>query len=302
MHMLHHHHAYPGDLLEHLRAFVAVAGACERGRSPFGPAAAELALDTSVLRRRLGTLASFVGAPLFVGRGSGTRLTAAGKRTRENALRALEAVRDLSAAAEADRGPLRIACTGTILGDLLPPVLAAMQKRHPALLFRVRRAGATAAAMLLERGEVDFAVVRASSSPGKTATRIAGDRVWLAVHEKSALARARLDRARVAREPLVGYGAGSTTMARVLDVLGPLGATAFIEVDGKAPALRYVEAGLGVAFVSALADRAPKAPGVVFREVTSWFAPVSFWLVEGEVPRHGWRTTFVELLLARRLR
>lgn len=297
MHMLHH--AYPGDLLEHLRAFVAVAAACERGRSPFGPAAAELALDPSVLRRRLGTLAAFVGAPLFVGRGSGTRLTAAGKRTHENATRALEAVRDLSAAADAERGPLRVACTGTILGDLLPPVLAAMRAKHPTLLFRVRRAGATAAATLLGRGDVDFAVVRASSPPSKTAKRIAGDRLWLAMHAKSPLCRARLDPSRVAREPLVGYGAGSTTMARVLDVLGPLGASPFIEVDGKAPALRYVEAGLGVAFVSALADRPPKAPGVVFREVTAWFAPVSFWLLEGDAPRLGWRATFVDRLLAR---
>jgi DNA-binding transcriptional LysR family regulator len=33
-------------------------------------------------------------------------------------------------------------------------------------------------------------------------------------------------------------------------VLGPLGASPWMEVDGKASALAYVEAGLGIAFVS----------------------------------------------------
>ena len=62
-------------------------------------------------------------------------------------------------------------------------------------------------------------------------------------------------------------------------VLGPHGAAPWIEVDGKSAALAYVAAGLGVAFISAVASQIPARAGVALRDVTASFSPVSFWLI-----------------------
>ena len=295
--------AYPGDLLDHLRAFTTL-GACvdRRERGAFARAAGELALDISVLRRRMQTLASFVGAPLFEGRGSHLRLTPAGARARAHGIRTLESAAELALVSREDVGPLRIACTGTVLAELLPPALRAVRDAHPRLLFRVRRAGAEASRELVASGEVDFAIVRGAERPtGVMSVRLAADRLWLAVASTNALGTAaRITMAAVARQPLVGYPPSSSTMKRVMTVLGPHGAAPWIEVDGKAAALAYVAAELGVAFVSAVASRRPERAGVVLRDVTTSFGPVSFWLIWREAEARPLpHRRFVEELRAR---
>lgn len=250
-------------------------------RQAFARAAADLAIDVSVLRRRMQALAGFVGAPLVEGRGTELRLTRAGARAREQAARALEAAAELTVAAEDDVGPLRIACTGTIFAEILPPALRALHESYPRLLYRVRRAGAEVSRALVAQGDVDFAIVRGAERPRGFATvRLGADRLWLAMPRKGPLPTVRrLTMASLARERLVGYGASSSTMRRVMAVLGPLGAAPWIEVNGKAAALAYVAAGLGIAFVSALASQRPQRAGVVLRDVTGSFGPVSFWLI-----------------------
>jgi DNA-binding transcriptional LysR family regulator len=157
--------AYPGDLLDHLRAFAHLCASVERSeRAAFARTANALALDVSVLRRRMQTLATFIGAPLVEGRGNRLRLTAAGGRVRVNAVRTLEAAAEL-ALVDDESGPLRIACTGTVITELLPPALGALRDAYPKLSFRVRRAGAEAALALVERGETDFAILRAGARP-----------------------------------------------------------------------------------------------------------------------------------------
>lgn len=273
--------AYPGDLLDHLRAFALLCTSVERGERAFARTAAELALDVSVLRRRMQTLARFIGAPLVQGRGNRLQLTPAGGRARVHALRTLEAAAELALVGEDDVGPLRIACTGTVLAELLPPALRALRDAFPRLLFRVRRAGAVASRALIAHGEVDFAIIRAVEQPaGLTAVRLAADRLWLAVPASSPLAKVRhLAMPSLAREPLIGYSRDSSTMKRVMAVLGPHGGTAWIEVDGKAAALAYVTARLGIAFVSAVASQKPARAGVALRDVTASFGTVSFWLI-----------------------
>jgi DNA-binding transcriptional LysR family regulator len=274
--------AYPGDLVDHLRAFTLLCASVERSeRGAFARTASELALDVSVLRRRMQTLAAYVGAPLVQGRGNRLQLTAAGTRARAHALRTLEAAAELSLVAAEDSGPLRVACTGTILAEVLPPALRALRDAWPRLLFRVRRAGAEASRALVARSEVDFAIIRAAERPASVASlRLAADRLWLAAPAKSAVARAsRLSMPALAREPLIGYSAESATMKRVMAVLGPHGAAPWIEVDGKAAALAYAAAGLGIAFVSAVASHKPMRSGIALRDVTSSFGPVSFWLI-----------------------
>ena len=292
--------AYPGDLLDHLRAFAQLCASVERSeRAAFARTANALALDVSVLRRRMQTLATFIGAPLVEGRGNRLRLTVAGGRARVHAIRTLEAAAELGLIGKDDTGPLRIACTGSVLAELLPPALRALRSAYPQLSFRVRRAGAEAARALLEKGEIDFGIVRAGSRPvGVASARLAADRLWLACAAASRLATSRrLAMPSIAVEPLVGYASGSSTMKRVMAVLGPLGAAPWIEVDGKAAALAYVAAGLGIAFVSAVASEKPERRAVALRDVTAHFEPIAFWLVwrEGAALPHVHRRFMAEL-------
>lgn len=295
--------SYPGDLLEHLRSFTVLAAHVERrAAGAFARAASELAIDVSVLRRRMQALTDHVGAPLVDGRGAAKRLTKAGERTRDLAGRALESVDLLVAARGArDVGPLRVACTGTFLAEVLPPVLAVVRDRHPGLRFRVRREGATASRDLLARGEIDFAIVRSTATPeGLASKRLGRDRLWLAARKEHALAAAsRVTVDAMAREPLVGYSSASSTMRRIMEVLRPHGGAPWVEVDGKTAALRYVAAGLGIAFVSLLEGQEPSHPRVSVRDVTSHFPPVSFHLVwpKGRELR-GFERTFADELVA----
>jgi DNA-binding transcriptional LysR family regulator len=230
------------------------------------------------------------------------RVTKAGAHTRELGARALDAV-DLLAGPDAakDVGPLRVACTGTFLAEVLPPVLAVVRDRHAGLRFRVRREGATASRELLARGDIDFAVIRSTSTPeGLASKRLGRDRLWLAVRKDSALAGAsRITAEAMAREPLVGYSSTSSTMRRIMDVLRPHGGTPWVEVDGKTAALRYVAAGLGIAFVSLLEGQEPSHPRVVVRDVTAHFPAVAFHLVwtRGR-DLTGYRRTFADELVA----
>jgi DNA-binding transcriptional LysR family regulator len=196
---------------------------------------------------------------------------------------------------------LRVACTGTFLAEVLPPVLATVRDRHPGLRFRIRREGATASRDLLERGDLDFAVIRSTSTPeGLASKRLGRDRLWLAMRKESALAGAsRITLDAMAGAPLIGYSSASSTMRRVMDVLRPHGATPCVEVDGKTAALRYVAAGLGIAFVSLLEGQTPSHPRVAVRDVTSHFPAVSFHLVwpRGRAPA-GFRRTFADALVA----
>ncbi len=279
--------AYPGDLLDHVRTWVTVARAVEAGPGRGAPhvrAASELAVDVSIVRRRLATLTEHVGAPLLRGRGSRASLTPAGERIRARGEELLGLAGSLGGDAPARAAPLlRVAATGAVLGELVPPALRRVRAAYPEVLLRVRRAGADTTRALVLAGDVDLGVVRSELAPeGVASTRLGEDRLWLALPRRSLLARRRgpLRTAELARAPLVGYGPSSATMRRVLAVLGPLGAEPWIEVEGKASALRYVAEGLGIAFVSTLATGpVPRAAGVVLRDVTSRFGRTSFWLV-----------------------
>src|SRR5580692_2905459 len=74
---------FPGDLVEHARAFEVFAVEIDvPGVGAFERAASKLHLDTSVLRRRVQSLAEYAGGALVVGRGRALRLTPLGARVR----------------------------------------------------------------------------------------------------------------------------------------------------------------------------------------------------------------------------
>jgi DNA-binding transcriptional LysR family regulator len=146
--------------LRHLRYFVAVAE-----EAHFGRAAARLHLSTPTLSQQVRALEAEIGAPLLVRHPRGATLSAAGEALlpeARTALRAAEAAaRDARRAAGLPDGALRIGLlTGAsdALASRLHAILAEEAPDARALLI----AGDTSHQLgLLERGELDIAILRA---------------------------------------------------------------------------------------------------------------------------------------------
>ncbi|HEU4405279.1 MAG TPA: LysR family transcriptional regulator [Polyangiaceae bacterium] len=271
---------YPGDLFEHLRAFHALAAEVERETAhAFERAAREVRLDPSVLRRRMRTLASWSGAPLWTGRGSGLRLTGAGRHLRGEASALLGRVEALGRGARPDPERLSVGGTGAFIAGLLPEIAESLLAAHPRLTLAVRRVGSEDCRAGLREGRLDFGVLRATTRPRDVrAERLCADRVWLALPAGHPLAGAsQLRRSSIAAQPIVSFGPSSQTRARTMAALESLGANVRVEVEGKAAALECVRRGLGVGLLSLLPNRPIEAPGVVMRDVTSLFPDSWFW-------------------------
>ena len=111
-------------------------------RSIFARTATALAVDVSVLRRRMQTLEAFIGAPLFEGRGNRLRLTAAGRRARVQAVRTLEAAAELALIGEqrhVKRGSFAPACSGFGRGGQTKPLSKLVQGPSEGLASRCLR-------------------------------------------------------------------------------------------------------------------------------------------------------------------
>ena len=273
---------YPGDAVEHLRSFLLLARRIEADpRGAFDATALALHLDASVLRRRVQTLGEWLGGDLLAGRGSRLRVTARGGRVVETAARVLAELGRLREALAGAAAPVAIGATGTVITELLPPALGAVRARWPEVEVRIRRSGTEASQELIRRGELDIAVVRGERPPpGFSHRRLCPDRLWAAIPTGHPLARARrIARRDLAAPPIISYRPGSFTRRRVMEPLAPLGGRVHVEVDGKAAALRYVELGLGVAFLSLVPGHRVAAEGVRLREVTRHFPRAAFFLI-----------------------
>lgn len=277
VHSVHHH---VKDLLLHLESWVALVDRLRGGgRGAYEAAAHALAIDRSVLRRRIQALTTFIGAPLLRGRGAALVPTATGTRLDERARAILGATSDLKRAVRDARERIVVACTGTITGELLPRVLRDVE-RSSSLDLVIRRAGGALCERMIQSGAADVGIVRAERAPlAFAAQRLADDRLWIALPRRHALASGDLTLARMASVPLVLFGESSRTRARVMDRLAPHGATIRVEVDGRAAALEYVRAGFGVTFLSLLPGHAIREADVVLRDVTPHFPRSRFWAI-----------------------
>ncbi len=274
------HLSYPGDLLVHLASFTAVLDHSARPGA-FDAAARELAVDRSVLRRRLQTLAEWVGDPLLEGRGTRMAPTRVGRALAERAAALLRLAGTLRDDTAAQSPELVVGCTGTIATELLPDVLvrAARDRRGPRVI--VRRLGGGACVRMALSGEIDVGIARAEDAPH--ATRLCADKLWLLVPARHPLARRRkVSLAALEGSALVLYAAGSRTRARVMERLAERGCTIAVEVEGKAAAIEYVRRGIGLGFVSAVPWHTPRARGLRAIDVTAHFPRTAFHLVVAE--------------------
>jgi DNA-binding transcriptional LysR family regulator len=273
---------YPGDLLLHLASFVSLLAHVRNGRpGAFEETARGLHVDRSVLRRRIQALGGSFPVPLLEGRGADLRPTAAGARLAERAERILAAVKQLPADVAGVRERVVVGCTGTIASELLPRVVVELERRPRPVQLVVRRAGGALCEDLVREGQIDVGVVRAAEPPaGFASQHLVDDRLWFVVPIDHPLAaRARVSLPQIAAVPLVLFGESSRTRARVMQRLGPLGATIRVEVDGRSAALEYVRAGIGATFLSLLPGHRIDARDVHVRDVTRLFGRSRFFVI-----------------------
>ena len=150
--------------LNQLRTFLAVA---ETGS--VRAAAQDLVVTQAAVSASLAALQKSLGVGLLEPDGRGLRLTAAGQAYAGYVRRVLglldEAGRAATAAADPERGELRIAAVTTAAEQILPGLLSGFRNRHPRLGVRLEAGNRDRVRGLLDRHQVDL-VLGGRPEPG----------------------------------------------------------------------------------------------------------------------------------------
>ena len=227
-------------------------------------AAQRLGVSQPALSSMLKKLEAEVGAPLLHRTGKGVALTDAGRMFLEHAEESLrsadEAVASVRQLLGLERGMIRLGGGATATTYLLPRVVSAFRRRHPALRFYIREAGSSAVAQSVLAGELDLGIVtlplRLPGAEDLMTIELARDELRLIVPPRHGLAGRKSFRwADLDGAPLVAFEAGSA----VREMIDAGAASAGVSLD-VAMELRSIDsikqmvaAGIGVAFVSRFA-------------------------------------------------
>jgi LysR family transcriptional regulator, low CO2-responsive transcriptional regulator len=141
--------------LNQLRSFLAVA---ESGS--VRAAAEELVVTQAAVSASIAALQRSLGVALVTPDGRGLRLTDAGASYVGYARRVLglldEAARAAAAAADPERGELRIAAVTTAAEQIVPAILGGFRRRHPQTGVRLEAGNRDRVRSLLDRHQVDL--------------------------------------------------------------------------------------------------------------------------------------------------
>jgi DNA-binding transcriptional LysR family regulator len=141
--------------LNQLRSFLAVA---ESGS--VRAAAEELVVTQAAVSASIAALQKSLGVALVTPDGRGLRLTDAGASYARYARRILglldEAGRAAAAAADPERGELRIAAVTTAAEQIVPAILGGFRRRHPQTGVRLEAGNRDRVRALLDRHQVDL--------------------------------------------------------------------------------------------------------------------------------------------------
>jgi LysR family transcriptional regulator, low CO2-responsive transcriptional regulator len=141
--------------LNQLRSFLAVA---ETGS--VRAAAEDLVVTQAAVSASLAALQKSLGVALVTPDGRGLRLTDAGASYARYARRILglldEAARAAAAAADPERGELRIAAVTTAAEQIVPGILSGFRRRHPQTGVRLEAGNRDRVRGLLDRHQVDL--------------------------------------------------------------------------------------------------------------------------------------------------
>lgn len=257
----------------------------------FTRAAEALGLSQSTVSFHVKALESAVGGRLLDRGREGVRATPRGEILRDYAERlwALrqEALEQLRAEGDGERGRVVVAAS-TIPGEyLLPPFLERLRRSHPGVSVRVDVSESSRAIAALVADECDLALVgRRPSDRGLVARPFTEDEVVLVGPSPNPFVPSgvEVDDRLLTEVPLVLRGTGSGTRAAVADLLArvslSLASSASVVVGSTEAAKRCVMAGLGLSFLSKVAVADELAAGRM-EIVPLLGTPVTrrFWLV-----------------------
>ncbi|MFI2371278.1 LysR family transcriptional regulator [Streptomyces sp. NPDC018833] len=242
-----------------LAALVAVAEAGSITR-----AAARLGYTAPALSQQLSKLEREAGAPLLVRHHRGARLTAAGELLAERARRVLDemdrARHELATLSGLTGGRLRVGTFTTVGIHLLPPVLSAFRRAHPAVELTVAEYEPPAGVTAVARGEMDLALTHAYEPaepaplpPGVVMEPLLVEELVIVTAPGHALAggSGRLPVSDLAGQPLISSAPSHPPRRGVEGALAEAGATPAVvcESPGYALVCALVSAGIGVAVV-----------------------------------------------------
>jgi LysR family transcriptional activator of glutamate synthase operon len=242
--------------LRHLRYFEAVAR-----HSHVTRAAAELHIAQPALSKQISQLEQELGVALFDRVGRNVRLTEAGEALLPHA-RAVMAQVEAGRAEMAERIGLRRGRAGvgappTVGTQLLPPVLAAFNRRYPGIELRLHEAGVQTLLDLLDTGITDMAVVTLPVEDEQlTVVPLFSEELVIAVGRDHRLAvRGEVAIGELRDEPWVLSPENYELREATLSACGAAGFAPRVALDGGETdaVVRFVAAGIGVALVPRLA-------------------------------------------------
>src|SRR5262245_43605 len=147
----------------HLRAFATIVDA-----GGFARAAERLHVSQPALSRQIRTLEIELGISLFDRVGRGVRLTSQGEDLLRHSRRLLTELGSLSERGRAVTaglsGLLRVGGTPQVIESLLAEFLAEYDRRHPLVEVELKEAGGSQLGDLLDRGEVELAIMPAGDA------------------------------------------------------------------------------------------------------------------------------------------
>ncbi len=184
-----------------LRSFIAVADA-----GTITEAADRIGVTQSALSRRLQQLESHMGAELFARGRHGSELTAVGhlveRQGRELVSRYDQLRRHVSEHMGLERGSVRVGGGATVIGFLLPSMIARFQSKYPGIRFQLKEAGSLEVAADVAAGRLELGLVTVPVPPRELSVRhLLKDRIVLVAVKDHPLAKQRS----VASKDLGGY-------------------------------------------------------------------------------------------------
>lgn len=242
--------------LRHLRYFEAVAR-----HSHVTRAAAELHIAQPALSKQISQLEQELGVALFDRVGRNVRLTEAGEALLPHAravMAQVEAARaEMAERIGLSRGRATVGTPPTVGTQLLPPVLAAFNRRYPGIELRLHEAGVQTLLDLLETGLTDVAVVTLPvDDEHLTVVPLFTEEMVVAVWKEHPLAdREAVSIDEFADAPWVLSPENYELREATLKACQGGGFTPRVVLDGGETdtLLRFVAAGIGVALVPRLA-------------------------------------------------
>ncbi|MDQ1694406.1 MAG: LysR family transcriptional regulator, transcriptional activator of the cysJI operon [Acidobacteriaceae bacterium] len=245
-------------MLENYRLTVFRAVATQRS---FRRAAEQLYLTQPAVTQQIKALEELVGLPLFDRSGREVALTAAGTlllRYANDSCAVLEhAAADLAALKGQISGTLRIAASTTIAQYLLPPLLGAFLRLHPAVRIELESSNTETVAEVISTGGASLGLVEGPPHTSQLHTEVwVPDELVLLVppsHEWAAQGAIPLEQ--VAAAPLLMRERGSGTrevIETTLEAAGlpPRNLRIAMELNSTEAILGCIESGVGVGFVS----------------------------------------------------